>query len=138
MTFRSTSNSNSRSDQVSISQSTPASGLQNLSTRPFNHRCQGSGDSRFSTYFPTDSNSKEDEVKQRSSFLFKDVAVLKANTVLTKKKPQSKSLCMNLNNFMQDDIFENNENQSIVSNSGNKDMANYVPNRDAVKPRKIF
>jgi hypothetical protein len=34
--------------------------------------------------------------------------------------------------------FENRENYSLISNSGNKDISEYVSNREAVKPRKIF
>lgn len=56
-------------------------------------------------------------------------------------KDSYKANCIkiNLNKFMQDnESFENNENQSLVSNSGNKDMTNFVPNREPVKPRRIF
>lgn len=39
---------------------------------------------------------------------------------------------------LQLDHFENDENYSLISNSGNKDTTVYTSNRHAIKPRRIF
>ena len=52
-----------------------------------------------------------------------------------KTKPKSKPERLDI--FSKDN-FDNSENYSLMSNSGNKDSSNYVSNRSVVKPRNIF
>ncbi len=53
-----------------------------------------------------------------------------------KPSPDEKAVLSGLKeNF---ETFENNENSSLVSNSGNKDRIHYKSNREAVQPRRIF
>lgn len=138
------SSSFSKSDNINNSHSTPANNLNVVTRKPLNRRAQGSGDSRFSTYMWSDnlnkvgvsyelSNSKSHE----SSFLINNPS--KDDDKYLKDSYKANCIKINLNKFMQDnESFENNENQSLVSNSGNKDMTNFVPNREPVKPRRIF
>ena len=138
------SSSYSKSDNIDNSNYIPSNNLYWKQRKPLNRRAQGSGDSRFSTYMWSENLNKggvsyefSNSKSQESSILINNPH--KNEDQLSKVDLKTNCIKINLNKFMQEgESFENNENQSLVSNSGNKDMSNYVSNREKVKPRRIF
>lgn len=132
-----------KSDNIDNSQSTPAEHQNVAQRKPLNRRAQGSGDSRFSTYMWSDNLNKGGISYELSNSKSQESSILihppKSSEKCSKGEFKANCIKINLNKFMQDgESFENNENQSLVSNSGNKDVSNFVPNREPVKPRRIF
>ena len=107
-------------------------------------RSKGSGDSRFSTYMSTENVCKQTITNELSpSQAGRDSLILKPKQSSHSKYKSVSHLKVNsaekeiLEAFSRENI-ENNENLSLVSNSGNKDPSNYKSNRGVMKPRRIF
>jgi hypothetical protein len=108
-------------------------------------RNKGSGDSRFSTYMHSDNlNNPYASVEHSNNDSMQSPRILKAQKFLSQNysidedlKPKIESKPERLDTFNKEE-FDNSENYSLLSNSGNKDSSNYISNRSVVKPRNIF
>lgn len=127
-------NSNTTTNKYSsnVSQDTPANNTQTISAKSYSRKHRVSDDSRFSTYMNSDNLNKGGLSSELSNSKSQN-----ESTILKPRKAQEDSTTdqnikieifppTKLDCFIKDkDLFENSENLSLISNSGNKDMSNY-------------
>lgn len=142
------SNTNSKSDNYTTSQDAPSGSINMKGKRRVKRADRSSGDSRFSTYMCSDNKNKgyisyemsNDKPVDKKSLNDSQILQPKKHTtdeMQKVKRHKSDTVGTPADKFCKEN-FENNENYSLISNSGNKDMTNYVSHKDAIKPRRIF